>query len=297
MNILLSGNKEFIKYAKTLIFSIYKNNKDEKLTFYFLYVDIDEKTLNSFKRFVSKKCKSEIIFYKVDEKKFEGLPTTNKDKTSYFGVEAYLRLLSQYVLPKKLDRILYIDIDTICNNSLKELYYMDFEGSFYCGVVEEEISPEYKKERNINEDRDYINSGVLLINLKELRKKVKREDIFDFIIKNKDIYDYPDQDVINMFYGDKIKYIKDYRFNNIIFYKRKFSKDIVIFHYAGSNNKPWQIKALYYLPIKDIIVYIKYEFLEGRVFEAFGKIMLCFFFKLIKNVIPSKLKRMIKKNK
>lgn len=102
----------------------------------------------------------------------------------------------------------------------------------------------------------YVNSGMLLMDLKRMRER-RKEEIFDLIKERKNELMFPDQDVINLFWGDNIKVVEDvYNFNsNILFFKeylcapfpKKMKKYACIIHYMGKD-KPWNrryMKGMY----------------------------------------------------
>ena len=63
------------------------------------------------------------------------------------------------------------------------------------------------------ESEGYFNSGVLLMNLTQLRQEVKEKEIAAFIQKNQLNLFLPDQDILNGLYGDRILGIPDQLYN------------------------------------------------------------------------------------
>ena len=104
----------------------------------------------------------------------------------------------------------------------------------------------------LDNDKPYINTGVLLMNIDYLRKNLNKTDILNYVNKYKSRLVLFDQDVLTALYGDKTK-IVDYRkynlsermygFYNLRYPKNKMTmdwvrKNTVIIHYCG-RNKPW----------------------------------------------------------
>ena len=102
----------------------------------------------------------------------------------------------------------------------------------------------------MDDNSPYINSGVMLMNLKLLRREQNFDDVFRFIEKRKNFLILPDQDIISSLYGSKIYALDTFRYNMTeALYKlhSPFEKDLdldwvrkhsVIIHYCG-RNKPW----------------------------------------------------------
>ncbi|MDK0957662.1 glycosyltransferase, partial [Clostridium perfringens] len=59
----------------------------------------------------------------------------------------------------------------------------------------------------------YFNSGVLLMNLKQMRQEINRSDIFEYIESHANILLFPDQDALNALYGHRILEIDDAQWN------------------------------------------------------------------------------------
>ena len=89
-------------------------------------------------------------------------------------------------LPDNIDRILYLDSDTVVINKLNELYNMNFEDNYFIAAthIGKAVHKFNEMRLGIKQDEPYINTGVLLINLKELRKINIEKDVIDFIENN-----------------------------------------------------------------------------------------------------------------
>lgn len=116
--------------------------------------------------------------------------------TQRWPKSAYTRLFSGQLVPQEIDKIIYLDCDTIIIDNLEELW--DFEISSYtvCGV-KDCIGGNYKKNIGMDAKEPYINAGVLLINLSELRKHSIGNEIGEFLKRYSKIMNYSDQDVLN----------------------------------------------------------------------------------------------------
>lgn len=106
--------------------------------------------------------------------------------------------LMRLVLPKLLPRFkkaLWLDCDTIIDADISELFDIDLTGYYVAGV----------KEPQKSENRIYLNAGVLLFNLEEIRKDRFHERLMEYANSVK--LHYPDQDAINDLAQGKIKVI------------------------------------------------------------------------------------------
>ena len=249
MNILLTINKKYVKLVNILLNSIQLSNKDTKFDVYILHRELDIEDKNIIESGLDLN-KFNIKMIKIDEEEVKNFPQYQKR----YPKEIYFRLFATKYLPENIDKILYLDSDTLVINKLDELYNMDFEGNYYIATTHvKKILRKINEVRlRIDDDVPYINTGVLLINLKELRKIDVQKEVCEFVENNSKKLMLPDQDIITALYGEKIKIIDALKYNlgdrdlniyNLNHIKNPIGlkwvkENTVIIHYYG-RNKPW----------------------------------------------------------
>ena len=121
-------------------------------------------------------------------------------------ITTYYRLKLLLICPN-IKRIIYIDADTIILKDLKELYSLNFYGKFILGRLDS-ITDELDSLGVYT--RTYINAGVLLMDLYNLRKYDYDKKFMNYI-KNNNKYNYlihHAQTTINYVCYDKIGLLK-----------------------------------------------------------------------------------------
>lgn len=249
MNILITINKSYAKQLNVLLNSIQYSNPKEKFEVYILHKDLEEKDILLIKNGLDEN-KFYINNIKIPKSEIDTFPVYEKR----YPVEIYFRIFASKYLPQNIEKILYLDADTLVINKLDELYKMDFEGNYYIAAthIRKLLHKFHEIRLNIAEDEPYINTGVLLINLKELRKLDIEKNTIEFVRNNRKKLMLPDQDIITAMYGDKIKLIDTLKYNlgeraldlyNLNHPQNQIGlkwirKNTVIIHYYGKN-KPW----------------------------------------------------------
>ena len=118
---------------------------------------------------------------------------------------AFYRLIIAELIPN-LNKIIYLDGDTLIYNDLREMYNLKMNNLFFRGI--HEIPPYYHaKKYKLNKSK-YICDGIMLMNLKLIRKEKVFKKSKEFYINqfnNKIIY--PDQDIINYLFMNKIGFL------------------------------------------------------------------------------------------
>ena len=236
MNILVTINRNYIEPLLVMLYSLIQNNKTD-IVVYVLHNDLNKEDRNYIKENVN----SKVIFIRVDDDKLKQAPTFKK-----FPITMYYRLFAPIYLPKSVEKILYLDPDIIVKGDLSSLYNMDLKENLFAGAthVAWYVKVFNDLRLHISYKDIYLNSGVLLINVKEYRKVQNIEEIYEYIRKNKRKLFMPDQDIISKLYKNKIKEIDASIYNFSLNLLKKYSKEYVkdhtkIIHYCGKE-KPWK---------------------------------------------------------
>ena len=248
MNILLAINNGYILQTKILLKSIMKSNPNEKFSVYILNKELSNKEKETILESI-KNSNIEINFIEINNSEIDNFPVYEKR----YPVEIYFRLFASKYLPNNIDKVLYLDVDTVVINSLKELYNMDFENNLFIGAthIKKSLHKFHSIRFGVSEKNIYVNTGVLLMNIKQLRNIPIEQDVINFVKKNKSKLMLPDQDIVYALYGNRVKEVpallynlgdKELRLHNLY---EKDNIDIdwvkvntVVIHYYG-RNKPW----------------------------------------------------------
>ena len=130
-----------------------------------------EENKNKIKNFEKKyRCSINLINMTVQ---FKTAKLTKKRITR----PAYYRLALPILLPN-INKIIYLDGDTITLIDLKEMYDIDMDNYYYKGFLD------YLKDSFNPNNNLYLCSGVLLINLEELRKDGMVNKTYKFMNDN-----------------------------------------------------------------------------------------------------------------
>lgn len=237
MNICFVINKNYIGELKVALKSLFETNSKD-INIYLLENDLLEFDEADLKRYVNS-YNGRIEFVKMSDDYFKGLPKMGYD-SSY---TAYFKIMIPYVLAK-LDKVLYLDCDLLVRKDLSSLYNRDTH-NFISASLDIKMNKNKKEHiKSICEcDCKYFNSGVILFDFKYKDNIVPQSEMIDYILNNKDVIKYHDQDILNHFYYNKFDEIDEVYNSHTIYYSLKeiFSnkriKKAYIVHYA--NWKPW----------------------------------------------------------
>lgn len=256
MDILYTANEAFAAKVAAGICSVFENNqKTQNLTIYLLTDHMSQKSLEKFHLMGEKYGR------KIQVIAFGNI----RDQISFdfdtlgWNQIVLSRLLWDRFLPEHVERILYLDGDTIVNGSLENLWKKDLKNCILGACIEPTV--DYGRRIGLGLDSlPYVNSGVLLIDRKRWKESEAEQRILNFYKENDGRLFAPDQDAINGALRGEIYYLEPrYNFYNIYWFypyrflkklmrgTRYFSEEVyekslknpVIIHYLGEE-RPWR---------------------------------------------------------
>ena len=234
VNIVFCTDKNYAKYLPPLIESILRNTT-YKCKFVVVYSTINDEDRKKIIKTVTDFRWSEVEFIKFENIKLLENNEISKYASSFRGgYDAFSRLfLTELLINKKIKNCIYFDIDVVVKKNADELFSLVGKIKFLAGVVD---SVTIKNGGKWVYDK-YINSGVLLMNLENLKSINFAEKCLDFIIKHGKETSLLDQDCINYVLGDKYIELIDQKYNEYLPKTQKV-KDAVVLHFTGPF-KPW----------------------------------------------------------
>lgn len=261
VTIVSNFNDNYAKIFSTFLLSALVNSsKDRYYEFIVLSEDIKDENKNKLLDIVKEYKNVKISFYNPF-KILDGIKLFVDN--SVYSKDLYVRVIIPYIL-KKYDKVLVIDVDTICKTDLKELY--DQNISSYCmAAVRDTVYGGYlngaksdimkycKNTLKLKNPYNYCNTGVLICNLNKMRQKYSLKFLLNHINTHK--YMIYEQDILNVLYDDDIlfldakwnvfTYTNGHIENSVLFAPKKdyenylkARKQPYIIHYAA-HPKPW----------------------------------------------------------
>lgn len=223
INLCYSGNRAIFEGLLLAVMSAAETT-EEVLNVYVLTMDLsfdkpkflpftDEQfeILNEVLK--KKNPKSKAIKIDVTKQYIEHLMKGKNHENGYTPY-ATLRLLMDLV-PNMPEKIIYLDIDTMCYSDIKQLYDVDIE-NYDFGATKDYMGRFWIR-------RTYCNSGVMPLNMKRIKENGLFEKCRKMVNQKKMIM--PDQTALNK-YGKK-KFLP-FKFNE----QRKIKKDTVVKHFC-----------------------------------------------------------------
>lgn len=242
INVVFTIDNNYPVFTLLVINSILQNNEsNSKYKFYIIENDMTSKNKKKMSNYIQMRNQEvEFIHFDtsiIDNGEFFYTFSKSERESQWITRIAMARILMADLLPKNIDRVLYLDGDILVTGDIRELYYTDL-GKNLAGMV-----------LQFGFEQDYYNSGVILADLKKWRDENISEQMLEFLENNKTrfIYEkpnsnsflYPDQDLINNVLATRIKQLPN-KWNNQVLggYMMESINLSIIIHYLGAK-KPW----------------------------------------------------------
>lgn len=236
MDIVININSNYLPYAIVMLESFFCHNSEVGTCVHLLYASMKDKDREVLRQFVEKNG-GQLETYQVDGALFEEFPALQR-----WSVETLFRLLIPEVLPQSMNRVLYLDADIIIEKSLRQLFFIDFQGKSMAVCRNTDGKVDEKEKNRIwqrRSDIPYFNAGVLMMNLERMRKVCTFERYCFEVRKNQALFPLLDQDLLNYVFGEDVCYIPAEEYNCIIGPERgDFPKKASVYHF-GTSEKPW----------------------------------------------------------
>lgn len=193
MNIVYSSSDSYSELCGISITSVCENNKDvDGISFYVIDNGISIDNKKRLEKTVERYSRSIIFVPKIDLQSL----TQTSIYVGRWNIGTFFRLYLASLLPKGIDRVAYIDCDTIIRHSLKDVYDIDLKDCVVAGV-DDCRSGLYRIDINCQNDDLYVNNGFLIIDLQKMREEKLEDSFTQFISQRKGDCTYMDQAPLN----------------------------------------------------------------------------------------------------
>jgi len=197
LHLACAADESYVGHCAAMLHSVVTRNPESAIQVHFLHdpgfsLDCQEKL-----RTVVEGGGGRVRFLAIEDSAVAGLPVMGRiPRIMWYRVFLPERL-------PEIDRVLYLDADTLAMDSLRPLWETDL-GDGYVAAVSGVFEPHYAdrpRALGLPEGQEYFNSGVLLFNLEAMRADRCTTRIVDFA-RGQDLL-WPDQDALNVVLGGR----------------------------------------------------------------------------------------------
>ena len=262
-HVLYCADQNYFPYVMVSLRSLLVNSQKSDEFFVHFFVDNDDASSHPW--FV--KLQSEFVFqcHFYNLSNFDALSAVSHQ--GYYSPYACARLFLHELLPDHVNKVLYLDVDTLVLRDLESLFQLNIDECPIAAVQDLSSPKRITNRRHLGLDEEfYINSGVMMINLNHWRQCHISQLWMDFIDRDttKQYSRMMDQDFLNAVFGRQIQTLPPiynaftlvkpiYEASGYtVFNQRHYAEfsstrdledECVIRHFVGKY-KPWQFKRI-----------------------------------------------------
>jgi len=244
LDILLTTNENFAQHCAVCIKSLQLNHPNIKINVKIASLELTVTAKQNLYSMSDDNANINIDIVDFDKTKLDALPQIGN-----YTKDIYLRLwVDEFFQESNIDRVLYLDADTIVVDSLITLWELPLNDNILAAVDIPESTSHNRC--HLPKEFNYFNSGVILFNIKLWKQENCLQQIITFLHENKEIALNPDQDALNGLFHDR-RITLDYTYNAISpFFRKKgfksisiedlstIQKNVKIVHFNG-RARPW----------------------------------------------------------
>ena len=269
-NILITPSSMYFNYALVVMLSAMLNCK-KSCRFFIMQCDWTDEQKRMCEDFVSEYPGNRVEFLNVDINVFSSIDFF-KPWHGHYAVN--FKLIAHNYLPDYVERILYLETDSLVRKDIDQYYNIDFEDAFLSADVtptcartkHEDYAKEEKKGSGDDSVKLYISVGGNMLNVKKFKENKITLEFYEEAVKKAGYTPIYDEGMLLLLFWDKTKLYpfyyydfclgcyKEYReirettdaqeraatYNSV--YAEDFDEDkfATIVHFNGLVAKPWQ---------------------------------------------------------
>jgi lipopolysaccharide biosynthesis glycosyltransferase len=181
IQVACATNRDWLPHCATMLQSLMAHQRRPVHVHYLPAEDVTPSLLERLSRMIVR-AGAELSVHRVPSDRLSGLDT-------YAPPAVWHRIFLPELLPE-LDRVLYLDADLIVTDSLLPLWRIDLSDHYVGAVTNVFPSPEWGDRHcaalGLERRELYFNSGVLLMNLRQLRRDGCVQKIQDYALSHAD---------------------------------------------------------------------------------------------------------------
>ena len=238
VHIAFGINNAYARGMGITVFSVMENNPDLAFHIHVFGSPLDEKSKSLLLELAANRPLA-ITCNVFKESAFTDLPLIGR-----YPQAIYYRLFIPYLLADITSKFIYLDADTLCVGSYKELHEKDISRYTLAAVNDTERARNKLCPHLGLTSGNYFNSGFLYINIPMWIEKKTTERIIQTLAIHGTELNFPDQDALNIALEHEVLLLpKKYNLVcdiilNKVGKKTPVPEDAILIHYTGKC-KPW----------------------------------------------------------
>lgn len=213
-NIVCIADEVYAQHTAVMLASLFDHNRDKLFRVFLMTYTMSAETKRRVEKVVEGHGELHILEDDYKDSGINALKTETTNKA--WNPIMYLKLLIPQKLPAHIERFLFLDVDMVINHDIDELYQTDLQGCIVAACDDYKFQDAHRERLGLKDTEAYVNSGVMVIDLKAWRKKERECPMIDFLAAYKDALNN-DQDGFAIYFRHQIMLLPN-KWNVTTFY-------------------------------------------------------------------------------
>ena len=201
MNILYCIDDAYLAQAAVSLSSVLKSNPVAHINVTIAGLGLEKgRAAGLFTPLLKRHPRCRIAIHDLNTEMFAGLPVTPR-----FSKSVYTRILLDRFMGPEVERVLYLDADTIVQADLLLLWEMDLKGKTIGAAPDH-----FRLENEVigsADDEPYFNSGVIFFDMTAWRAKGYEQKVLNYLAREGHKLPWMDQDALNVILRGDVLFI------------------------------------------------------------------------------------------
>ncbi len=237
-SIVYAIDENFVPHFTASLTSLLENNIGVFENYFVATENIDSKDLSRAVKFFKEKYNIKLDILNTNNL---GLKTSSLSTKLPVSPATYYRLFLGEILPSEVEKVLYLDADTIILEDLTKLVNKNFNKNCILAVAESRFVLNSAPQSLVSENligNEYFNAGVMYIDIANWKTESISNELINTGMLHKNHIRYWDQDILNIYFKNRIGEIDSGY--NVFRSQRRLNPPPKIVHFAGPV-KPWHL--------------------------------------------------------
>lgn len=217
-NIVSIADEAYAQHAAVMLTSLFETNREKSFRVFLMTYTFSEQTKERLCELCTR-YKAELSIIEDDYQHTGIMLLKSETSTKAWNTIMYLKILIPQYLPEDVNRFLFLDVDMIVNADIQPLYeVMERTNSYVIYACEDyKFLKAHKDRLGLREEDIYVNSGVMMVDLKAWRIMEGERPMIDFLKDYVDVLNN-DQDAFALYFRGKIGLLPTSQWNATTFF-------------------------------------------------------------------------------
>lgn len=204
LHVACAARRDYVPHSAAMLHSVLTQRGEGGVHVHYLHgPDLPPRTTGLLAEMVDRSGGT-ISFLPIPDERVAGLRTVDfrgGDEFPVLPASHWYRIFLPELLPD-VDKLLYLDADTIVVDSIEPLWATDLTDHYVAAVTNVFQADHLHHPKTLGlEPRVYFNTGVLLMNLELMRRDGCTGALRDYALTHRDQLAFPEQDAMNVVVG------------------------------------------------------------------------------------------------